>query len=222
MAPGKLTLGRAVWIYFAIMRALLISLFLASCLQGAAPAADTAVEHLAGRLTGNFSNELQARTDFNYRDVVLHIVRIWTERSDGPWLYLEQALANAPTLPYRQQVYHLVAAAGGSVEVRVSKLPDPIALTAAWREPQRFSALSPDSLVACNGCTLHLTVLPDGSMKGATDGCTCASEIGSAAYATTELTVAEHELVFWDRGFNSAGTQVWGPAYSGYVFKRLE
>lgn len=204
------------------MRPSFVVLWLVGLLPAVASGAEVTLVRIATRISGNFSNEAQARSDFNYHDVVLHIVRVWPDRSDGPWLYLEQALANAPTQPYRQQVYQLVAAADGSIEIRVFKLPDPIALTAAWREPGRFAALSPPNLVACTGCALHLKLQPDGSLKGVTEGCACASELSSAAYATAELTVTDQELVFWDRGFNAEGTQVWGPAHSGYLFKRVE
>jgi CpeT protein len=205
-----------------MMRASLLSLLLLGSLNAAAAAADATVARLATLLTGAFTNEAQAHSDFNYRPVVLHVVRIWPERMDGPWLYLEQALANAPTQPYRQQVYQLAATGEGQIEVRVFNLRDPIALTGAWSEAKRFEGLSPDNLVARAGCSLHLKAQPDGSIKGATEGNGCVSELRSAASASTELTVAEHELVIWDRGFDAAGTQVWGPAFSGYVFTRVE
>jgi hypothetical protein len=207
------------------MRTSLLIAALLGVLPAAAPAADAvvpAVDRLATRMCGNFSNATQARSDFSYRDVVLHIVRIWPERSDGPWLYLEQALADAPAQPYRQQIYHLVAARDGVIDVRVLKLSDPVALTAAWRDPARFASLTPEKLIDCAGCAMQLKVLADGSIQGATVGCACASELSSAAYATTDLTVTEQGLVFWDRGFTSTGLQVWGPANSGYEFKRLE
>jgi hypothetical protein len=219
------------------MRASFLILMLPGLLAGTAPAAENeavteaappvsktndAPEHLAKLLAGDFSNAEQARTDFNYRNVVLHVVRIWPDRSDGPWLYLEQALADAPTQPYRQQVYQLVAAADGGVVVQVFNLPDPVALTAAWHEPRRFDILAPDKLVARPGCSLHLKVQPDSSIKGSTEGCNCPSELSSAAYASTELTVTAHALVFWDRGFTAKGTQIWGPANTGYEFRRAE
>jgi CpeT protein len=202
------------------LRTLLSVLLLA--FAGSARAADPAMEILATRLAGNFSNEAQAHVDFNYHNVVLHVARLWADRPDGPWLYLEQALADAPGQPYRQQVYQLATGADGTVEVRVYTLPDPVAVTGAWREPLRFATITPSDLHACPGCSLHLKSQPDGSWKGATDGHACASEIHNAAYATSELMVGEHGLVIWDRGFNSADLQVWGPLHTGFDFKRVE
>ena len=32
---------------------------------------------------------------------------IWTNRTDGKWMYVEQAMATKLDKPYRQRVYHL-------------------------------------------------------------------------------------------------------------------
>lgn len=63
--------------------------------------------------------------------------------------------------------------------------------------------------------------MPDGSFVGRTEGNGCASELRGAAYATSEITLTASEMVSWDRGFNSAGKQVWGAPTGGYRFKRL-
>jgi hypothetical protein len=200
----------------AILSLLLIGLV------SAGRAADATPETLATRMTGSFSNEEQARSDFTYHHVVLHIARIWPNRPDGPWLYVEQALGDAPSQPYRQQVYQLAAVADGAIEIRVFTLPDPVAMTAGWREPSRFAALAPTGLRPCAGCTLRLKPQPDGSMKGATEGRACPSEIHNAAYSTSDLTVTGHGIMLWDRGFSDIGTQIWGPPNSGFEFRRVE
>jgi len=198
-----------------------------TCLLGAllsAPlvADESPLERIAARLTGAFSNAAQARADSNFREVVLHCARIWPARTDGHWLYLEQAMAIAPNMPYRQQVFLLASAPDGAVEARVFNLANPIVLTGAWKDPQRFASLTPADLVARPGCTIRFKVAADGSATGATEGTGCPSELENADHATTELTVAAEGIGIWDRGFDAAGHQVWGPPFRGFEFRRVE
>ena len=53
------------------------------------------------RLVGSFSSAAQADADSNFRAIDLHMVPIWTDRTDGPWLYVEQAVAEARDRPYQ-------------------------------------------------------------------------------------------------------------------------
>lgn len=186
-----------------------------------APASLSAVEFLAGSLTGNFDNLSQTRADRGYQHVVLHAVRLWPERTDGPWLYVEQSLHEGPDLPYRQRVLQLAARPDNVFEVRVFTLPNPVALTGAWRTPALFAKLAPADLLPREGCTIFLRVRPDGAFHGTTEGQGCASELRGAAYATTEMTVTPDQQTLWERGFNKSGIQLWGFASGGYVFQRV-
>jgi hypothetical protein len=180
------------------------------------------LEHLAVFLTGSFSSVDQARGDQNFRAATLHITPIWTERSDGPWLYLEQALADAPAHPYRQLVYQLASRADDTLTVHVFELPDPIAATGAWKDSSLLSKLTPANLIPREGCTLVLRLQPGGTLKGGTKGAGCASSLRGASYSTVETTISNLQIVTWERGYNAAGAQVWGSIHGGYVFKRVE
>jgi len=180
------------------------------------------LEHLAVFLTGSFSNADQARGDQNFRAATLHISPIWTDRADGPWLYLEQALADAPGHPYRQLVYHLVTRAEHIHEVRIFELPNPIAATGAWKDPALLAKLIPSNLVPREGCTLVLRLQSGGTFQGGTEGQGCASTLRGASYSTVEVSVSNLQIVTWERGYNAAGTQVWGSIHGGYIFKRVE
>jgi hypothetical protein len=182
----------------------------------------SAVEHLTVLLTGTFSNASQARSDQNFRDVSLHIAPIWTDRTDGPWLYFEQALTDAPEHPYRQFIYQLATRNDDAIEMRIFELPDPVAATGAWKDPARLARLIPANLSTHEGCTLLLRQQPDGSFKGGTEGQGCANTLRGASYSTTETTIARQQLMIWERGYNAAGTQVWGSIHGGYIFTRVE
>jgi len=200
-------------------RSLLILPLLAffNCAQAAA--ADS-LERLAAWMAGSYSNAEQTKGDSGYRYVLLHVARIWPERTDGPWLYAEQALANAPEQPYRQLVYQLAQRADGVIEARTFDLRDPVGLTAAWREPIRFSQFTPADLQSRTACTLYLREKSAGAFTGGTEGKNCPGELPNATYATSEMTVTEETITLWDRGFNSRDTQVWGPIAGGYTFKK--
>jgi CpeT protein len=180
------------------------------------------LEHLAVFLTGSFSSADQARGDQNFRAATLHITPIWTDRSDGPWLYLEQALADAPAHPYRQLIYQLATRADHALEVRVFELSNPIAATGAWKDPALLAKLSPANLATREGCTLVLRLQPGSTFKGGTEGKGCTSTLRGANHSTIETVISNLQIVTWERGYNSAGTQVWGSIHGGYIFKRVE
>lgn len=204
------------------MRRVLTSFACLLLLASRGLAEPTTLEHLTVFLTGSFSSADQARGDQNFRATTLHITPIWTDRSDGPWLYLEQALADAPAHPYRQLVYRLANRADGTLAVHVFELPDPIAATGAWKDPTLLSRLTHDKLVTREGCTLVLRLQPGGTFKGGTEGTGCASSLRGASYSTVETDISNLQIVTWERGYNAAGTQVWGSIHGGYVFKRIE
>jgi CpeT protein len=203
--------------YSGVPFLLLASTLLLSSRAGAQP---TDLERLASCLTGSFTTTAQARHDTIFRDITLHVVPIWTDRLDGPWLYVEQALTEAPEHPYRQRVYQLAVGATGVIESRVFELPDPVAATYAWKNPNLLAKLNPADLMAREGCTVYLQAQPDGSFRGGTKGNGCESSISGSSYATTEAIITASQTINWDRGYNSNGTQVWGLTHGGYLFQR--
>lgn len=189
------------------------------------------VHHLASTMAGSYSSQAQALADPEFRDIRLHMTPIWIGRADGPWLYVEQAAATSLDRPYRQRVYQLVATPppaddpegpSPGLESRVFELPgDPLAFAGAWRDPARFDALSPDDLLAREGCTVHLSASGDGSYEGSTVDEQCLSTLRGAAYATSEVFISSDEIRTWDRGFDKEGKQVWGAVKGPYRFGRV-
>ena len=149
---------------------------------GEAPVRGGSTHQLASWMHGAFSSEEQAQEDpENYFDIRLFMVPIWTERSDGPWLYVEQAAGRSLDRPYRQRVYHLVEAADGSVRSEVYLLPgDPLVHAGAWETPEVFDISSPDSLALRDGCDIVLRRV-GGVWKGSTEGSGCPSSLGVRA-----------------------------------------
>ncbi len=199
--------------------------------QSPPPWAGDNTAHVARMMTGSFASSRQAEFDSAYFDVRLHMVPIWTDRSDGPWLYVEQAMANAMSQPYRQRVYRLVGHGRGVVESIVFALPgDPLVYAGAYANPARLNALDPSLLLPRMGCSVMLK--PDGAGDGAGDGARkfigsthgkdCLSELRGAVYATSEITLTYDLIETWDRGYDADGQQVWGAKVRPYRFLRQQ
>ncbi len=179
------------------------------------------VELAAAWLSGSFSSGPQSREDPRFREITLEVVPIWTGRDDGPWLYVEQAAATSPALPYRQRIYQLLADGDGVLSL-VYELPgDPLLFAGAWRTPARFDALLPDLLLARDGCGVRLRQAGPNRLTGGTEGTGCRSSLRGATYATSEVTLTPQWMETLDRGFDANGVQVWGSEHGPYRFERL-
>lgn len=179
------------------------------------------LDTLAAWMTGSFSSERQAAADSSYVDIRLVMARIWQERADGYWLYVEQAEAGNLEAPYRQRVYRLTETEGGSFRSDVYELPGPRRFAGAWRERRPLSELSPDSLAARPGCAVILDWYENGMYVGSTVGSECASRHRGASYATSEVIVERTRIMTWDRGYDAEGEQVWGAEEGGFEFDKI-
>ena len=190
-----------------------------------APADETALQLLTSYLTGSFSSAAQAAEDERFFDIRLETVRIWPERDDGVWLYVEQAAAPSLDQPYRQRVYRLSVEGPGLYRSRVYTFGDPSRVAGLWRTPAAFEeTLSPRELELREGCAIHLTLEQRGVEQvfvGGTNGTDCESSLQGAAYATSEVVLRPDELLTWDRGYDAGGQQVWGAKAGPYRFERV-
>lgn len=170
-------------------------------------------------MTGSFSSAAQAASQpDDYREILLHMVRIWPDRTDGYWLYVEQAAANDADRPYRQRVYRVTLRPEGGFESAVYLLPgDPLRFAGAWKERAKLESVSPADLVARTGCSIFLERQGE-RFIGATRGRDCPSDLRGATYATSEVEITATELRSWDRGFDANGKQVWGAEKGPYIF----
>ena len=182
-----------------------------------------APEHqLAGWMTGSFTSAAQAKIDpENFFPVRMVMLPIWTDRADGPWLYVEQAAEARLEKPYRQRVYNLIADENGDVRSDVYALPgDLLKHAGCWNAQNPLQGVTPENLVLREGCTIYLERGDIGSFEGSTRGKGCVSKLGNAAYATSEVTIRNGLLTSWDRGFDKDGKQVWGATEGPYRFVR--
>ena len=176
---------------------------------------------LAGWMCGIFTSADQAERDpDNFYPVRLVTVPIWKTRTDGPWLYVEQAMLDSVDAPYRQRVYRLVETETG-LRSEVYSLPrDGEGFAGIWMEPGRFSDYNPEMLVERSGCAIELQ-RSGSKYLGSTVGDGCSSSLRGASYATSEVTLSDGRITSWDRGWDADGQQVWGAETGPYEFVRV-
>lgn len=203
---------------------LLSALTLASCAGLPDTTKPSPSNKLAAWMTGAFSSRSQSETKPSYYPVRLVMVPIWTDRDDGPWLYVEQAMESALERPYRQRVYRLSDLDNGGVQSEIYKLPgDESEFIGAWQSADRFASVTPELLELRTGCTIFLERdAESGHYVGSTRGNGCASSLSNASYATSEVRIGPDRVASWDRGFDASGEQVWGAVDGAYVFDRVQ
>jgi CpeT protein len=204
--------------------ALLVSLVSGGCASHDDHAGGS-VHVLRDYLVGSFSSSKQAAADpQNYRDIRLETVQIWPDRTDGIWLYSEQAVADALQKPYRQRIFRLSANGDHTFTSDIYTLPEPAhRFAGAWEDGHRLGTLRPEQLTRKDGCAMTVTWHQCSAIfTGTTQGTSCESTLDGAAYATSEVSISPFGIISLDRGYDKAGKQVWGPTEDGYVFvKRL-
>jgi hypothetical protein len=182
------------------------------------------IDVLVDYMTGSFSSEEQAKNDSDYFNIELEMVQIWKDRTDGPWIYVEQAVAESKDKPYRQRVYQLKERSDGKIESVVYTIPDPLRFAGDYKNNFPLFRLAADSLTHKGGCEVVLYRVDAGYFEGSTVGSTvdknCPSDLRGASYATSEVMIDKDKLISWDRGFDENGNQVWGATKGGYIFKK--
>jgi CpeT protein len=174
-------------------------------------------------MTGSFSSQEQAQMDTSFYDIRLQMVRIWPERHDGKWLYVEQAAAQSLESPYRQRVYHLTRVNDSTFKSSTYSFNNPLRFAGDRKKDTPLSNFSPDSLMEREGCSIFLTKKEENdAFVGSTVGKNCLSTLRGTSYATSEVIITEGGLSTWDRGFNEKGEQVWGSTKGGYIFIKIE
>lgn len=107
------------------------------------------VQALRELLVGEFDSSAQAAQDAEYFPITLRMVECWKERTDGPWLYVEQAMGSAQDKPYRQRVYRLLSTGAGKATSEVYELPGSaedvvVKFAGQWRSPRPLADLTPE------------------------------------------------------------------------------
>ena len=199
---------------------LLLFFLLFSCDKKQLPAsginAKGSVDELVLLMEGSYNSYLQAQRDTNYFNISLEMHRIWSKRTDGYWLYVEQAMGSNLYKPYRQRVYHVFQQKKQFIS-EVYELKQPEKWIRKYKTPAVFDQISPDSLLQRLGCEVVLHKEND-IYVGATGIGTCESTLRGAKYATSKVSIRKDRLESWDQGFDQQNKQVWGATNGPYIF----
>lgn len=185
---------------------------------------DVAAE-LAVRLSGTFDSSEQASEDTSYYAVQLIACPVDAPRLGATVLYIEQALADSPSEPYRQRLYVIEAlpdADDGSPRVRSSiyTIDNEAEAVGLCADSETWSFKAKQAELR-DGCEVDLTW--DGTeFAGETGDETCPSDLNGASWASSEVVVRDDRIISWDRGWDDAGDQIWGATAGGYIFDRID
>jgi hypothetical protein len=202
-------------------RAIIFSfLFLAACSsvkKSTVTNSDKELNQLEQLLSGSFSSELQSKEDTSYFNISLVMLPIWTNRTDGKWMYVEQAMATKLDKPYRQRVYHLQHPGENTFTSDIYTIKNALSYAGLQNDKTKLQKLFIDSIELKDGCTVTLLKNND-VYAGGTDGRSCPSDLRGAKYASSKITLKKGELISWDQGFDANDKQVWGATKGGYIF----
>lgn len=187
----------------------------------AAAALDPGLEDYARVATGHFSSAAQHKADPRYDEVEVRIVRIWPERTDGLWLYQEQAIVSVPgkmreealAAPYFQFVGRIVPLGDGIFRRDNYRVKDGARFAGA-----KIGALTQADLAEAS-CHNRIERVASGWFTARTES--CANRYKGAAAMRSLSTMSADVQVNWDRGFDAEGRRIWGPADGGYIFDRI-
>ncbi len=182
-----------------------------------AKTSDSELDKFATLMEGTFTSELQSKTDTSYFNISLVMTPIWSNRTDGKWLYVEQAVATKPEKPYRQRVYHLQHPSKDIFTSDIYTIKDALSFAGLQHDNQKRDKLTFDQIELKDGCTVTL-VKRKNIYEGGTNADKCPSDLRGATYATTKIVLKNGELISWDQGFDASGKQVWGATKGGYIF----
>ena len=207
----------------------LTTLFATSCAEEAAgtlPAVDVTVEEdhaekVFGWLEGSFDSSKQASEDPEFYAVSLKTCEVAAPFLGDLVLYVEQALTSSLEQPYRQRLYS-VSLEDDAVVSRVYAFSEAVEadLVGACADPSSVE-LSEGDVEVRDGCAVWLVPSDGGLYSGGTVGNGCTSNLGDAAYATSEVVLGPTSISSWDRGWTAEGEQAWGAVTGPYVFERL-
>lgn len=178
---------------------------------------DKELNKLVELMQGKFSSELQAKNDTSYFNISLIMTPIWSDRTDGKWLYVEQAVASNLDKPYRQRIYHLQQYAKDTFTSSIYTIQNALSFAGLQNDKSKRDQLTFNLIDLKEGCTVTL-VHKNNMYEGGTYEDKCPSDLRGAKYATTKITLKKGELISWDQGFDSTGKQVWGATKGGYIF----
>lgn len=174
-------------------------------------------------LEGDFSNEAQHKSDARYPHVMLHIRRIWKERSDAHWYYLEQYPFGLPEEPYVQTVFGVTTQGPDSLRLARYTIPNEREHLGSWQEKRPLRDLRPSDLRPLSNCDVFLEKAERTHFIGSTKGSDCRYFflVNGADYSVTKMDIGYNAILLDTEMFTDAGKKVFGVDTEAYIYEPL-
>ncbi|MEL6468783.1 MAG: chromophore lyase CpcT/CpeT [Cyanobacteria bacterium J06623_4] len=199
---------------------------LSSCLllADAGQTSEVTVEAVVAHLEGVMDTTEQANRSDEFVGVQMTTCRVEVAEPEmtatevaGVYLYQEQALVESLASPYRQRFLHIVPGDNRRIASHSFKPDSPEALTGLCDQPSPRAVSIAD--MGEQVCTVSLRASAVGGFVGSTPAGGCIASVRGAVSITNVVVLHEGGMDTWDRGFDAAGTQVWGADSTPYQYR---
>ncbi|POY34677.1 hypothetical protein C3K47_19020 [Solitalea longa] len=182
------------------------------------------LKQLRENVSGRFTNEDQARFSLDTKPESFVMKQIWAEKEDdGFWLYGERFRTDSTNLPHQQFVWHVKQADQNRYFIEVFEPKTSIPSVTDWKSKMPLFAGVSDTMLVKVSCPLYIVRKTMIEFTGGTKANTCVAGLpANAVYKSIELYFSESTLMFWERGYNTAGKLVFGSDKGGTVFRKTE
>ena len=200
-----------------------LSLFVLACSESETTQQELDFDILAefsAQLSGRFTSETQSQNNPSYYAIQLHACPVDVPDLGSHVLYIEQALAENTSAPYRQRFYVLSNLGEGRVRSDIYTLENEDDFIGLCKEDKIASF---EASIATHKTGCHVELEWNGSgFSGKTEEGTCPSDMNGASYATAKVETTPSQISSWDQGWDADGNQVWGAIEGAYIFDRKE
>jgi len=179
---------------------------------------DKDVKKLGSMMAGVYNNETQVKENASFPSMNLYIKPILKDEINGVWYYVEQENTTTPGNPTSQKVYYLYKLNDTTIITKVYEIKNPAQYIGGWKDEQKLTPLTIDSLIEGKGCEIALHKRKQQVYSGSTPWGGCGNLMKGADYTSTEVVIYKKKLVIWERGWSEKGKQVWGSNKGGYSF----
>ena len=178
------------------------------------------LEQLGRIMLGTYTNTKQYQANKeDFYHVIMKLHRIWEDRDDAIWMYIEQAQFDVQDRPYRQRVYKVFRGERDTLISEVYTLPDSKSAIGKGADANFWKDIPPTKLIAREGCAVYLTRKANALYVGSTLPNTCQSSMAGASFAHSTVTIGLDVFESLDQGFDQEGKLMWGSEKGAYSFE---
>ncbi|MGH1334716.1 MAG: chromophore lyase CpcT/CpeT [Aureispira sp.] len=178
------------------------------------------LEQLGRIMPGIYTNSKQYQANQeDFYHVIMKLHRIWEDRDDAIWMYIEQAQFDVQDHPYRQRIYKVFRGERDTLISEVYTLPDPKSAIGKGDHATFWKDLAPTQLTPRAGCAVYLTRQSNALYVGGTRPNTCLSSMAGASFAHSTVTIGLDIFESLDQGFDKEGKLMWGSEKGAYSFE---